>query len=222
MTGYFRRTRSSCCFFLELHLDASLGKQPRKAVSVEDRFSGTKGKTDTVKALLYSAIVIALAACGSSAFAESIDYTLTSGSDTITFSLPQPPTAAACAFYGGCATFNGVAVDVDGTVYADAQVNFYLASEDGGITIFTDPTEAQMLVDNDGNFAEQLFTGPVTDPTLVAPITSYVLNQESYGGPEYNEQFSLTAEATPEPSSILLLGTGLLGLAALAHRKIRA
>lgn len=169
---------------------------------------------------IYCAIVLSLALSRGSAFAATVDYTLTSGSDTITFSLPQQPTpAAACAFYGGCATFNGVAVDVDGTVYTDGQVNFYLAGEDGGITIFTDPTDSVMLVNNDGNFSEQLFSGTVTDPTLIAPITSYVLYKESYNNPEYNEQFNLTAEATPEPGSFLLFGSGLLGLAGMARRK---
>lgn len=174
-----------------------------------------------VKILLCSSIAIVVAFSGASAFSEAVDYTLTSGIDTITFALPQQPTASICAFYGGCATFNGVSVEVDGTTYADAQVNFYLSSSDGGITIFTDLTEATMLVDNDGNFAEQLFTGTVTNPELIAPITSYVLSAESYGGPEYNERFNLTAEAeTPEPSSLLLFGSGLLGLAALVRRKI--
>ncbi len=175
-----------------------------------------------VKALFSCTILLLLLLAGSTANADTVLYTLTSGSDTITFSLPQPPVAAAtCAFFGGCATFNGVAVDADGSIYPDAQVNFYLASSDGGLTIFTDSSDTAMLVNNDGNFAEQLFTGTVTDPTLIAPLSSYVLFQEGYNSPEFNEQFSLTAE-TPEPDSVLLLGFGLLGLAAVVRRKVMA
>ena len=149
--------------------------------------------------IIHYATILSLALASASALAASINYTLTSGKDTITFSLPQQPTAAAsCAFYGNCATFNGVAVNVDGTLYPNAQVNFYLSGADGGLTIFTNPTDATMLVNNDGNFAEQLFTGSVTSPALTAPITSYVLYQESYNSPLYNEQFSLTASVVPD------------------------
>lgn len=134
-----------------------------------------------------------------SAVAAHVNYTLTSGTDTITFSLPQQPTAAAsCAFYGNCATFNNVAVSVNGSLYPAAQVNFYLSSADGGLTIFTSQSETTMLVNNDGNSAEQLFTGPVTSPTLTAPISSYVLAQEGYNNPVYNEQFNLTASLAPD------------------------
>ena len=54
-------------------------------------------------------MILSLALASASALAANVDYTLNSGKDTITFSLPQQPTAASvCAFYGGCATFNGV------------------------------------------------------------------------------------------------------------------
>jgi hypothetical protein len=36
----------------------------------------------------------------------------------------------------------------------------------------------------------------------------------------YGETFSLDGEITPEPNSLILLGSGLLGLAGLLRRKL--
>jgi hypothetical protein len=157
----------------------------------------------------------------SPAFASTINYTLTSGSDTISFSLPQVPAAQSCAFDGNCFTVSPVSLTVDGTPITNGEVNFYTYANGGGLTIFNLGTSAtQPLVNNDGPGSppKVLFTGTVTNPTLETFSNLQLIAVGSFG-PLYNEPFLLNATAVPLPASAWLLLSGLVGVGAMARKR---
>jgi hypothetical protein len=68
---------------------------------------------------------------------------------------------------------------------------------------------------------QTLYTGTLSDPTLLN-FSNLTLYGYGYFGPQVDEDFILNASATPEPGSIVLLGSGLLALAgAMRWRKNR-
>ena len=187
-----------------------------------------------VRRLVYALLVFSLTLSGSKAFASSLSYTLTNASsgDIITFSVPVPPTILGCDFYGDtdCFAVTPENLTVDGTPLADPneQVDYFegIPGPYGGLVIW-DPTTLAVLINQGGleiapNEYQTLYSGTLTDPTL-EDFTNLQLQTYGYGSPEYNESFVLNATgattATPEPGSILLLGTGLLSLAGAVRRK---
>ena len=120
------------------------------------------------------------------ASAVSVDYTLTSGEDVITFSLPQPPAITACSFRDSCFGTSPTDLFVNGTPVSDASVNFLNTSaEMGGLTILDGST---LLVNNGGT---DLFSGSLSAPTL-GTFTNLVLGSYSFGSPAYDEAFTLS------------------------------
>jgi hypothetical protein len=164
---------------------------------------------------------VAMVTAMSPAMADTIDYTLTSGADTITFSLPQTPTPlASCAFSTDCFSLSPVSLTVDGSAVSNGEVNFYTPTNGGGLTILEGST---LLVNNDGPGSEQLFNGALTNPTLEA-FTNLQLVGTSDSSPQFNEAFLLnavggsTTTPTPEPSSVLLLLVGGSVIAGMRKR----
>jgi hypothetical protein len=185
-----------------------------------------------VRRLVYALLVFSLTLSGSKAFASSLSYTLTNASsgDIITFSVPLPPTILACNFFSDTSCF-AVTPDnltVDGTPLLDPneQVDYFNGTQGGGLVIWDPITEAVLINQGGPMIApgvyQTLYSGTLTDPTL-ENFTNLQLQTYGYGSPEYNESFVLNATgattATPEPGSILLLGTGLLGLAGAVRLK---
>src|SRR5580658_655097 len=113
----------------------------------------------------------------------NVNYSLTAGSDSIFFSLPQNPTPLACDFLGidtSCFSVSPVSLTVDGTP-GTGYVSFFLPGVGGGLTIYEGAT---LLVNNDGPGNEQLFSGTLASPTLET-FSNLQLTIAPAGGPVY-------------------------------------
>jgi hypothetical protein len=152
------------------------------------------------------------------ATAAAIHYTLTSGADVITFSLPQNPSPLACAFATDCFSVSPVTVTIDGKAFSTGTVSFYTPADGGALTILVG---SKLEVNNDGPGSGQIFSGTLTSPTLET-FSNLQLAAVSYGSPILNEGFTLSASlsgsSTPEPTGTFLAG-GLFLAATLAARK---
>ncbi len=114
---------------------------------------------------------------------------------------------------GSCSAL-GADVFSDGTGYADV----------GGKFVLSDSTEEEFLL-TPGNTPTGCFVGLVsTNPAVT--VSSLVFYGDAAGDPGrgdpfvYNTSYG-TSRVTPEPSTLVLLATGLLGLLAYAWRKRR-
>ena len=153
-------------------------------------------------ALLVSLVVPAVA------HADDL-ITITAGPDTLSFVTSSNPTPFASVSGVGFELLN-VPVQFDGVATVDT-FTFYTDGLGGGFSdSFLSP------------FSAQLFTGDASDPTFALGV--YDLSFEELGGP-VDGSITITnapnVGATPEPSSLVLLGTGALALAGGIRRRLR-
>lgn len=182
---------------------------------------------------------LVLAALSSAAKADSFFFTLTSNTTTITFTLPGTVTnpGLVTSVFSGDGTISGfsgfeinnVLITLNGSPTLE-NIAFFTDGtggtfpNGGGLAIGTFASGSTDLVDEMGL---QLFTINNLNPfsATFIPFTGLSLTvcPLSVCGftPTVNSDLTLSS-AIPEPSSMLLFGTGLLGLGGVLRRKLRS
>lgn len=148
------------------------------------------------------AVTLAIPVMCAMAHADALTYDFTATGTpygNITLSLPASPTPT--SFNTTWFKLAHVPLIVDGDAVTKT-INFYTLAAGGGA--------GGAGVREDG---PQLFTGPTSNPTFLTgtfPIGDFTLTITNP-----------TASQVPEPSSLFLLGTGLLGAGGLLRKRIR-
>jgi PEP-CTERM motif len=144
--------------------------------------------------------------------ADSIDgFTLTEFGHTITWLLPSSPTpdySASPHFF----ILDNVPVYYDG-MPAMADMEFASTLIGGGVSVDIAGVDFNGFPDPFLASGTQLFSGPTPSPT-------FLTGQYSLEGEHSQENGPATLVITPEPSTFMLLGSGILVFAGAARRKL--
>ena len=159
---------------------------------------------------------------------QTTSFSSPGASYTLTFSLLTSPTSFVETAPGPGGDFGLIAtLDLNGTTFASSEVLFFQAVggiPSGGMAIcFSEvcPTSSNPPIfwDVFQPAGQQLYTSSALDgisnPTFVSGNITLDTTDSGYG-------ISVPTAPTPEPSSLLLLGTGLLGLIGWGRRKLSA
>lgn len=128
------------------------------------------------------------------AAADTINYTVTGTMGTITFSLPVNPSPD---YFSGGSFFTFLNLS---TSIGVSNVVFYNSSAGGGL-----------VMSGFNLYGPQLYSGPESNPTLLTGTFEF---DSGLGSP------AIATAAVAEPVSLVLLGTGLLGIAARYRKKL--
>jgi hypothetical protein len=174
------------------------------------------------KLLLVSLPVIAFLFSNSAARADDLFSFTDNAGNTLTFSLPASPTPTASS--GGTFVVDNVAVVFDGTSTVGG-----FAFTSGGGWAFGGPGFS-LQDDAGGNYqgrfgvdglTDSLFTGAPANPTFLTGTftgTSFFLPSDPNTGSPYT--LTITPPPVPEPSSLLLLGSGVVSFGAMMRRRM--
>jgi hypothetical protein len=171
--------------------------------------------------LSFFATVTIVAGSAISAHADTVDqFTFTfNGLPLITFSLPQPSSPSGTTADGSI-LFNAPIV-FSGEATTDPIETFFSNQGLGGLEV--------MFIANNTEYGAiangpQLFSGSVSAPIFSPGIVnlddgSFAVFGTSYPTTNNSITISETTSPVPEPSDVMLFGTGFLGLAGLAYRR---
>jgi hypothetical protein len=155
----------------------------------------------------------------SRAQADGVDtFTYTFDGNTFVWQLPSSPTIGAMDFILGTSfAILDVPYSENGMAQAPSEFDFFSSTDEGGFQIIT-----PSLMSPANTFGAQLYGGmDMEDAPTFIPGT-YQLNNDSPTGPTGTLVISFSSVSAPEPSSLILLGSGLLSLLGFARKKLLA
>ena len=153
-------------------------------------------------------------AAGLAAKADTLEFTLTGGGNTFTFSLPSNPTPDSST-NGTSFTLDNIMV-TEGIISFSTDIKFSNLTAGGGLD-FSIPSPPPIPGIDLDLLGPQLYSGLESSPMFSATATPFMLSMPK----EDNDDFTLTIAnlPVPEPASIGLLATGLLAIAGRVRRK---
>jgi hypothetical protein len=165
--------------------------------------------------LPYVALASALAVPVAAHAADIDDFTITDAGTTLTFSLAASPTVASGDFVvNNFFQIENVSVSINGGL---AQTDPLLGFSNGSPTLtFFDSLAGINLI------GPQVYSGLESAPTFIAG--TYDVTDAATGGDAtlVIKSESTPPAATPEPSTFVLLGSGLLGAFGMVRRRFVA
>jgi hypothetical protein len=192
------------------HLPAKAILSP--TLYIQHLLKGFSGMTLPIKVVS----LVAILAAALTAKADTLDFTLTGGGSTFTFSLPSNPSPGS-SINGTSFTLDNILV-TEGLFTFSTDLKFSNLTAGGGLD-FSIPAAPPAPGTDLDLVGPQLYSGPEASPIFSATSTPFILST-----PKGSDDFTLAIVDTsvPEPASIGLLATGLLALAGTARRKYLA
>jgi hypothetical protein len=152
----------------------------------------------------------------SRAHADGVDtFTYTFDGNTFVWQLPSSPAIDPANVFPTFFAILDVPFSENGVAQTPSEFDFFNTSGEGGFQIIT-----LGLMSPADTFGEQLYNGTEGAPTF--KTGTFPLNNGSPTGPIGTLVISFTSVSAPEPSSLVLLGSGLLSLLGFARKKLLA